>query len=349
LRRYSPIWTDVLNQGVKHELADGGIPASLRDKAWSAEADRAWLATLGQRFGRFPPIEHLALLILCYLAVIGPVNFFILKRREARVWLIGTVPTLAAAFGAIVLCMGYLSHGVRAATNHVALAVVTPEGDRAFVDEYVAVYGTTSAEYQVDFPRSLHIRPLAEYVASPNGGFENPGAFKLETKDDRQKLRDWRLTFWQTRGMASLDCVHLDGRLAAHRAGSDVTIVNDTELSFDLVAVVKAARYMVGPIKPFQSTTVDLSRSEQLGSGAAPVNAAAGEASESRVGSPAADLNWPTGEALALYSAAARLTSHGGDWVLGLTRQPVHDVRSPDTRRQLATTLYAWPITERGR
>jgi hypothetical protein len=326
LRRYKPIWTEILNRIAKREFTEGLGPTSMASHPWSAESDHKWLATLSERFGKFPSVEHLAILILFYLLVVGPANFFLLKRREARVWLIGTVPVLAVIFGGIVLSMGYLSHGLRAATNYLALAVVNPEGDRSFSEEYVAVYGTTSAEYQLEFPKNLPVRPLAEFVPNPNGGFENPSSFKLQAREERQWLRDWRLTFWQTRGATSLDCTMCGGRLTARQANNEIAIYNGTEISFEHVMLVSGVEYGIGPVKPFETV--------KLGSGRS------AESSEA---------TWPNDESRVVVEAAInRLRTPGGDWVFGLTRQPIHSVRSPDTPRHLGATIYAWPVVSLG-
>src|SRR5262245_43202865 len=258
LRRYKAIWTEILNSIVKREFNVGLGPTSMASQAWSADTDRKWLATLSERFGKFPSVEHLAGLILFYLLVIGPANFFLLKRREARVWLIGTVPVLAMIFGGVVLSMGYLSHGLRAATNYLALAIVNPEGDRSFSEEYVAVYGTTSSEYHLEFPKNLPVRPLAEFVANPNGGFENPNSFMLQAREDRQLLRDWRLTFWQTRGATTVDCSPCGGRLTARRTNNDIAISNGTEISFENLMFVSVGEQSLGPLKPFETINLDL-------------------------------------------------------------------------------------------
>jgi len=210
VRRFQPLWLSILNQTLKYRVVDGPAPTSLGTRYWSMESDDVWLKRLSDRFGKSPAVDNLAVLILCYLLIVGPANFFVLKRREARVLLIATVPVLAIVFGGAVLAMGYVSHGLRAATNQIGMAVVTPDGDRAFAEEYVGVYGTTSAEYRLGFPKNLPLRPLAEYVPSPSGtGFENPSSFKLAAREERSWLEDWRLTFWQTRGTASIDCVSL--------------------------------------------------------------------------------------------------------------------------------------------
>jgi hypothetical protein len=366
VRRYKPLWTDMLNQSVKYKVTEGMDPAGLASQTWSPDADRKWLATLGERFGNSPSVEHLAILILCYLLVVGPANFLVLKRREARVWLIGTVPILAAVFGVVVLSMGYLSHGLRAATNYLALGVVTPEGDRAFTQEFIAVYGTTSAEYTVEFPRYLPVRPLGEYVPNPNGGFENPGSFKLQVRDDRQWLRDWRLTFWQTRGMTSLDCVPFNGRLTAHRSGSEVTVENETDIAFDSIVLAGGGQHQMGPLRPFQSATVQLSHPElwdldgrRLSAETGGFSQRVGQSELQRPGSAAErdqrgsahdqSSLWPDDEARALFDAAAtQVRPRGGDWVFGLTRQPVHSVKSPDTKRPIVATVYVWPVVTRG-
>jgi hypothetical protein len=372
----------MLNQAVRYEFTEGVDMAGLASYAWSADADRKWLTTLGERFGKSPAVEHLAILILCYLLVVGPANFFLLKRREARVWLIGTVPVLAVTFGGIVLSMGYLSHGVRAATNYLAMAVVTPEGDRAFAQEFVAVYATTSAEYVVEFPRHLPVRPLAEYVPNPNGGFDNPASFKLTTRDDRQWLRDWRLTFWQTRGTTSLDCVPVGGRLTARRNGSEVTISNETDIPFESIVLAGGSPRHLGPLKPFESATTILSRPDlgetsgrnspdaqvdSVGGRTGAGGTAAGGVASPRRGkfevptfdstqrtplgaAVGEDSAWPNDEARALFdAAAARVRPRGGDWVFGLTRQPIHPVNSPDTKRQIVATVYTWPVVAPGK
>jgi hypothetical protein len=291
------------------------------------DGDRQWLATLSDRFGRLPSVQHLAVLILVYLLVVGPANVFLLKRREARVWLIGTVPVLAAVFGGFVLILGYWSHGLRAATNYLALGVVTPEGDRAFVEEFVAVYGTTSAEYRIDYPRNLPVRPLGEYVASPNGGIDSPSSFALEAVGDRQVLQDWRLTFWQTRATASQDCIPLDGLLTAQRRQQEIVVTNGTDIAFDCVMLMSGSDQNLGPLQPFGTLNVDI-----LGMNLKAV-----------AHSP---ISWPNDESRAMLDLAKyRLKARGGDWLLGVTRRQPHAVSSPDTSRIFVSTIYAWPVT----
>jgi hypothetical protein len=349
-RRYKPLWIDILNRAAAYRLTQAIVPPIQTAQEWSVDSDRKSLAVLGERFGKAPSVEHLAILIFGYLLIIGPANFLILKRREWRIWLIGTVPFLAALFGGVVLSMGYVSHGVRSATNYLGLGMVTPEGDRAYAEEYVGVYGTTSAEYRIDFPRHLAVRPVNEYVPNPNGGFDNPGSFLLQVRDDRQWLRDWRLTFWQLRGTTSVDCVPLNGRLTARRSGEELTISNQTDLAFENIILLKDGVRQIGPMGAFESKTVDVGPSDgSRGSPQEDVWKGRGGAAKAAdpVAAEAAEASWSDAESRAIFEVAVnRVRARGIDWVFGITRKQIHPVRSPDTSRQLVATVYAWPISK---
>jgi hypothetical protein len=276
---------------------------------------------------------------------------------------------LAIVFGGAVLAMGYVSHGLRAATNQLGLAIVTPDGDRAFAEEYVGVYGTTSAEYRLGFPKNLPVRPLSEYVASPNGtGFENPSSFKLAAREERSWLDDWRLTFWQTRGTASVDCVQLGGRLTAVSNGASLEISNQTAIDFEEVILIAGAHRSLGRLKPYETKQLEVSsladspldpsnreldtiQSHRSSKNIAVAGNQSGTASEgstpghepNELTSAPAVTDWPEAQSL-LQTTAARLSQHNRDWVFGITRQPIHSVESPNTKRHLIASLYAWPV-----
>lgn len=369
MRRFQPLWLSILHQTLKYRLVDGPAPTSLAARPWSAESDDGWLKKLSERFGKSPAVDNLAILILCYLLVVGPANFFILKRREARVLLIATVPVLAIVFGGAVLAMGYVSHGLRAATNQIGLAIVTPEGDRAFAEEYVGVYGTTSAEYRLGFPKNLPIRPLSEFVPSASGtGFENPSSFKLAAREERLWLEDWRLTFWQTRGTASIDCVLLGGQLTAVSKGAALSVSNQTTIEFEELILVAGTQHSLGALKPFKTKELEIilpadskddpndrvlgaTQGLRIPSSTAAVKNQAGMSAGALATPPdtsdmpigPSELDWPEARAL-IQSAAARLNQQNREWIFGITRQPIHSIETPDTKRHLVTSLYAWPV-----
>ena len=342
-RHFKPLWLELLNQSVKYRLTNGPQPASLATQTWSPESDSNWLRQLGQRFGKSPSVEHLAVLILGYLLVIGPTNYFVLKRREASVLLIATVPALAILFGGVVLAMGFVSHGMRASTNQLELAIVSPEGNRAFTTEYVGVYGTTSDQYRLSFPRHLALRPLGEFVANASGGFDNPASFKLVTRDDRVWLEDWRLTFWQTRGIAGTECIRLDGSLTASRDQRTVTISNQTELAFEEISILSGTRRPFGPLKPFETQSITLPSDEGPDSGDRGTDDSKPNTLSDTPVLNSLATDWPEAETL-LAEASRRLSQRNSLWILGLTRKPVYEISSLDARRHLVATVFAWPV-----
>ncbi len=344
--RYAPLWNELLDQALQHRLEDRNPPLGLTPEEWSLEADRSWLRTVGERFGNYPALETLAVLILCYLLVVGPLNYVILKRREARVWFLVTVPVLASAFGVAVLLLGYYSHGLRSALNQVAIAVVTPEGDRAFAEEYLGVYATRSDVYRVGLPRGLPGRPLGEFATTASGGYSYPSNFLLTAREGRAWLEDWRIDFWQTRGIAALDTVPLRGHVTALRSGDDIDLVNQTPIAFETVRLLSSTGVLeeMGSLKPLEKKRLP---APQLALESRQANAShlVGAANSPRPDKPDGKDEAMGPEASALLSAAQhRFAATRREWVLGLTRDPVHRIDSPDTRRQFCATLYVWPV-----
>jgi hypothetical protein len=373
VRRYLPLWVELMNQAVtsRFDYPSPNYPSPqllAAAQSWSFDADRNWLTCLGERFGNYPTVETLAVLILCYLVVVGPVNYFTLKRRELRVWFITTVPVLSLVFGGVVLGMGFYTHGWRAAKNQLALAVVTPEGDRAFVEEFLGVYGNTSDVYRVGFPRHLPVRPLGEFVANPSGGYQVPANFRLSWRAERMWLDDWRLSFWQTRGVAAINCIATGGTLTAKWDKEKIAISNQTPLEFHTVKLMLGgASRSVGALRPYQTRALDVpewsrpesdsaaqqaSTTEDLAKilydvaiGTAPATRAQPpEPSEPSDDSPSPPIDWPEVNHL-LDTASRRLGGSDRAWLLGITRQPMHAIESPDTGYELITSVYAWPVT----
>jgi len=253
------------------------------------------------------------------------------------------------------LAMGYVSHGVRSATNQVALVVVTPEGNRGYVEEYLGVYGTTSAEYRLSFPRNVPVRPLSEFVPNPNGGFEHRGSFLLSVRDDRTWLDGWRLNFWQTRGVAITDCVLLDGPLRATRTGSSISVVNHTSIGFEAVSVAGGGRvHELGPLRASESRQLSIEEEPTVESKGDNLEAQIAKSlEEAGFGSPHStaptskdDIRaTPEAEHL-LRDVSRRVDPKRRFWVFGITRQPAHRIDSLDSSRSYSVAMYAWPVLE---
>jgi hypothetical protein len=97
------------------------------------------------------PIVWLFVLLLAYLAVIGPVDHYVLKRlnKQMLTWL--TFPAYVAFFSVLIYYIGYRLRAGEAEWNEFHVVDVIPHGERADLRgrTYGSVYSPVNAEYPV--------------------------------------------------------------------------------------------------------------------------------------------------------------------------------------------------------
>ena len=77
-----------------------------------------------------PPIGGLVLLLFGYIALIGPINYLVLKRIDRREWAWVTMPALIAVFAAGAYAYGSALRGSDMIVNEVAIVRGAPGRDR---------------------------------------------------------------------------------------------------------------------------------------------------------------------------------------------------------------------------
>jgi hypothetical protein len=110
-----------------------------------------------------PPTSGLLILIGAYIVIIGPINYFVLKRIDRRelAWI--TMPVLVLGFTAASFGYGFLLRGADVVVNEVAIVHGAPDATEATADVYFGVFSPTRATYQVEVPQ-------AALLASPISG-----------------------------------------------------------------------------------------------------------------------------------------------------------------------------------
>jgi len=113
-----------------------------------------------------PPTSGLLFLIGAYIVIIGPINYFILKRIDRRelAWI--TMPLLVLAFTAASFGYGFLLRGTDVLVNEVAIVRGAPDATEASAQVYFGVFSPTRATYQVSVPQGAL---LAAPIADPSG------------------------------------------------------------------------------------------------------------------------------------------------------------------------------------
>jgi hypothetical protein len=99
-----------------------------------------------------PPLGGLLLLLFGYIALIGPLNYVILRRLDRREWAWITMPVLIVAFALGAYAFGSALRGSSIIVNEVAIVRGAPDAVEGSAQVYLGVFSPSRGTYQVAVP-----------------------------------------------------------------------------------------------------------------------------------------------------------------------------------------------------
>lgn len=117
-----------------------------------------------------PPVWILALILIGYIIIVGPVNYLVLKRRDKRDWGWVTVPALALLVIGGVYIGAFKLKGREVMTNEIAVVTLRPDLKLQKIESYVGVFSPTRNDYRISLPGN----PLVTNVPSYDGMYYDP-------------------------------------------------------------------------------------------------------------------------------------------------------------------------------
>ncbi|HET9345604.1 MAG TPA: hypothetical protein VFO05_07875 [Candidatus Limnocylindrales bacterium] len=204
-----------------------------------------------------PPIGGLVLLLFGYIALIGPINYLILKRIDRREWAWVTMPALIAIFAAGAYAYGSALRGSDVIVNEVAIVRGAPDATEGAAQVYLGVFSPTRGTYQVA------LRGGALLSAPVRGDFFGGQGTVLDVvQGEPAKVRNLSVGFGSLRTIraetaAEVPLVHADLQLTDGVVTG--TIRNDSTKILEAPAVVLGSSVVVLPdIAPGQTGNVSL-------------------------------------------------------------------------------------------
>lgn len=116
-----------------------------------------------------PSVLQLIGFLILYIALIGPINYYVLRwlgRRELA-WF--TIPVLILAFTLLAYFTGFSLRGNTATVSHLAIVQVFPDSDTARVDGLVGVFSPRRTSYNLEAPDGITLRTLPGFHDSNLG------------------------------------------------------------------------------------------------------------------------------------------------------------------------------------
>jgi hypothetical protein len=182
-----------------------------------------------------PDIGVLFALLLLYIALIGPVNYLVLRRLDRREWAWVTMPVLVAIFAVAAWGLGVGLKGTDTIVNQVGIVRTATGTDLGIGQYYVGVFSPTRATYQVNVAdAALLTNPM---YLQQQGQTTTPLDVLL---GETSTLRDFQVGFAVLRvfrAEAVVPVPHLDADLVYRDGVLGGTIINRSDRTLSDVAV----------------------------------------------------------------------------------------------------------------
>ena len=208
-----------------------------------------------------PPIGGLLLLLAGYILLVGPLNYFLLRRLDRREWAWITMPLLVVGFAVAAYVYGSTLRGGQVIINSVAIVRGAPDTTVATATAYVGVFSPTRETYQLEVPGgALLSPPTSGDLVMSFDGTQNAGALDI-LQGDTARVRDLAV------GYGSLRAVRAEVPVAGPLISAELrlegdhlkgTVTNKSSMTLEKPALVLGGSVAVlADLAPGASAAVD--------------------------------------------------------------------------------------------
>jgi len=106
-----------------------------------------------------PSVRGLGVLLVLYVILVGPVNYFVLRWQKRLHWAWMTIPLITVAFSAGAFGLGYALRGTDLILNKVAVIGLQPDGT-AGVSSYMGLFSPARQSYEIEVRGGGLLAPL---------------------------------------------------------------------------------------------------------------------------------------------------------------------------------------------
>jgi hypothetical protein len=200
-----------------------------------------------------PPLGGLLLLLVGYIALIGPLNYLVLRRLDRREWAWITMPVLIVGFAFGAYAFGSALRGSSIIVNEVGIVRGAPDATEGSAQVYLGVFSPTRGTYQVAVPGGA-------LLSSPISGdvFGGTSASLDVIQGDPSRVRDLSV------GFGSLRTIRAESQALVPKVHAELGLVNGTLTGTirneSITKLEKPAVVLGGNVKVFK----DLAPGEQV-------------------------------------------------------------------------------------
>lgn len=116
-----------------------------------------------------PPWRTLGILLLCYLLVLGPVRFLLVKRLKGRYWSWRIILSSIVIFSLLSYGLAYIEKGSSILSDSISIAQLSQNGTSVHISTYMGVFVPDEGDYQVQFPGDTLVQPSPDSFSQSTG------------------------------------------------------------------------------------------------------------------------------------------------------------------------------------
>lgn len=207
-----------------------------------------------------PSVWQFILFLLIYVVVIGPVNYWILKRRRQleRAWL--TIPVIIIIFTGIAYVTGFQLRGNDVLINQMSVAYSRADGEQARVQSLLGLYSPSRTVYDLVLPLDALAHPLQESFGGVESG-SNVEAISFGNDVTLQGIRVDISAVETFMAQTVQPALAVDGQAMLESDGTDLllsaTVQNNSDRPLQNVTLLLGdTAVSVGDLGPGDSRTV---------------------------------------------------------------------------------------------
>jgi hypothetical protein len=213
-----------------------------------------------------PPIEQLFVLLFAYIALIGPINYLVLRRLDRREWAWVTMPLLVIVFAVGSYGLGAALKGSDVIVNQVAIVRAGQQTEQGLGQVYVGVFSPSRRSFDV----RINGGPLLSSPSSQTNIGQAEQPIDALIGNTISRLRNFEVGFGVVRGFradATTTAPRISANLRLVQGRVTGSVTNESSAVLENVAVVFGGGAMViAELKPGDSAEVDIGMaSEQFG------------------------------------------------------------------------------------
>ena len=116
-----------------------------------------------------PPWRTLGILLICYLLVLGPVRYLLVKRLKGRHWSWRIILSSIVIFSLLSYGLAYIEKGSSILSDSITIAQLSQDGSSAHVTTYMGVFVPNEGDYHLSIPGNGLAQPSPDSISFQNG------------------------------------------------------------------------------------------------------------------------------------------------------------------------------------